>query len=360
VHGHREGGEQHVVDELDPEQELQVDADLEARVALERLEEHAPGHEGRLERHEHRHEREEASEQRDAVGDRRDGGDVAQADLALAPHEVSGEDGDEERHDRRQVAAQHRAGDQVRDGPRGVAEHPAADVPARGEHEDEGAGEDQQERLRRGDLAPGARGDGDRLPDAAPGVERARRGERARPDRRAPSGGGVDHGAAPAPPAARAAPPGCAKRKRATSSANASAATPIHSARFTSTTAGHPMSRAFCSAGVQYCVALRDRTAAEGVEQRLERPPPSAPAKSAATVPRTNSAMPPRYVARACRVSAAAANMNVPMTTVFGSRISRTSGRTASSCTGPNFPADMYGITDARSSPAERPARGRR
>ena len=41
VHRHRERGEQHVVDELEPEEDAQVQPDLVAVVALERLEEHA-------------------------------------------------------------------------------------------------------------------------------------------------------------------------------------------------------------------------------------------------------------------------------------------------------------------------------
>jgi hypothetical protein len=51
---------------------------------------------------------------------------------------------------------------------------------------------------------------------------------------------------------------------------------------------------------------VRDRAAAEGIEQRLEGAAAEGAATSAATVPSRNSATPPRYVASACRVRAAA------------------------------------------------------
>jgi hypothetical protein len=136
--------------------------------------------------------------QGDAVGDRRDGGDVAHADLALAPHEVPGEDGDEERHDRRQVAAQHRAGDQVRDGhvesPKipPPTSQPVANTktiaPARMRRNAFVAAISRQARAATGDRSAGR----------VPRVERAPRGgRRRRLDRRQPVGGGIDDGAAP-------------------------------------------------------------------------------------------------------------------------------------------------------------------
>ena len=103
VHRHRERREQHVVDELDPEQKLQVDIELVAVVAAERLEQHAGAHEHRLQRDEHRDEREESAEHRHPIRHRRDGREVPHADVALAPHELPGEDRDEQRHHRGRV-----------------------------------------------------------------------------------------------------------------------------------------------------------------------------------------------------------------------------------------------------------------
>ncbi len=75
-----------------------------------------------------------------------------------------------------------------------------------------------------------------------------------------------------------------------------------------------------------------------------------------ATEPVTNSATPPRYVAIACRASAAAANMQAPISARFGSSISAYACAYAAGRTGPNFPAAMYGITDASRRPNGTPS----
>ena len=70
VHGHRQYGEQHVVDELDSEKKLQIHIGLVAVPAAERLEQNAGAHQHRLQRGEHCNEREEPAEHRHPIGHR--------------------------------------------------------------------------------------------------------------------------------------------------------------------------------------------------------------------------------------------------------------------------------------------------
>ena len=206
--------------------------------------------------HEHRDEREEAAEERDTVGYRRDGRDVAHADFALAPYELSGEDRDEHRHHRREAAAQHRAGDQVRDRPGSTCRTPRAPTSQpEGEHERACApARITRNALRRRDLAPRARGDGERLPRLVPGEsnERCARRELARAPRRigASRSGAVSTTARRRHQRRRATPPGCAKRKRDDQQREHAGRDRRATARGSrASPSGQPMSRAFCSAG---------------------------------------------------------------------------------------------------------------
>src|SRR5688572_33399276 len=110
-------------------------------IAADGLQQHAGDDEYHLERDQHRDKREESPEERDPVRYRRDRDHVTEANIPLAPYELTGEDRDEERHHRGKRTAQHRARDEMGDRPGERAESASADVPTVAEDEQEGADE---------------------------------------------------------------------------------------------------------------------------------------------------------------------------------------------------------------------------
>ena len=141
------------------------------------------------------------------------------------------------------------SGHEQRDWPRGRVEDACRPRSSPRAREADAGEQDHDEPAARRDLRQRVARDGERLPHRGAEAERsggardrhwrdalarARRATIRRPCRR------------PAPPSA------CANRKLRWSRASTAAATASQSARFTASIAGKPMSRAFCSAAVQY------------------------------------------------------------------------------------------------------------
>ena len=99
VHHEGEHGEEQVLGELKPEQDLQVQPDLEVVIAHEHLGEHPGRRQDRHERDEHEAESQELAEEEDPFRHRRRVDDLAQPRIPFPPDQLAGEEHDEERDD---------------------------------------------------------------------------------------------------------------------------------------------------------------------------------------------------------------------------------------------------------------------
>ncbi len=196
VDRHRERGEDHVLEEVHPEHDAEVQAELEMGIALERLDQEPADHRRGLERHDQRDQREESAGEHRPLGHRRRVHDRARPRSALLPHELPRIERDQDGEEGPAPRGEDLLDDEERHRPGGRVEYRLTDIPApeedepdtRGEHHQEPAAEDgARERVAR---------DGERLPDRAPGAEGA--GDARNVDRPGPLGGQRGGGGSPA------------------------------------------------------------------------------------------------------------------------------------------------------------------
>ena len=188
----REHGEEQIVGELQPEENLQVQAGLELVVPHEKLCHRAGRGHGEHQSDEHQREPQVLAEEEHRFGNRRGVHALAQARVALPPYELAGEVEDEERHDhpvvvgREERSRQVLGEDVVR--PREERHSPVLRLHPHDQHEQHRERHQQEEpgrarcehaERRSGDpeRLPRANGDAERLPD--PGDrDRSARGSR--------------------------------------------------------------------------------------------------------------------------------------------------------------------------------------
>ena len=156
VHRDRQGADQPVADQVDGQEVVEIEADLEVRVALRGLDRHAAQHQAELQHQRHEHQRHQLGDQRQP-GRRRQGvADLVEAVVALAPDELAGIERDDDEHERREAArdqAEQLEGDRPGGGAVDVAGGRAR------EHEEEQAGQHQHAEVdvlgRLAELEPG-------------------------------------------------------------------------------------------------------------------------------------------------------------------------------------------------------------
>ena len=119
VHHEGEQREEQVLGELKPEQDLQVQPDLEVVIAQHHLSEH-PGRRQECHEHdEHETESQELAEERSPFRPRHRVGDLAQSGFPFPPDQLAGEEDDEERDDHPAAQFSRQRGGQFGDDVRG-------------------------------------------------------------------------------------------------------------------------------------------------------------------------------------------------------------------------------------------------
>ena len=99
VDSDRENAYQPVIDQLDAEQALEIQAGLDARIAFRKLDADTGGHDHRFQQHLDQEQREQLGEKHRAVRDGKRVHDFVNAGIALAPDELAGVERDDDEHE---------------------------------------------------------------------------------------------------------------------------------------------------------------------------------------------------------------------------------------------------------------------